>query len=112
MKTATVLLFMTARLCFAGAIHDDCQQDSSSLNRLFLAGYTSGVLDMLSDQQINGQRVYVFPKGVSYEDAFEDICRVVENHPELWDKPSREAIQSAADILWKDESQIPRKTMK
>lgn len=110
MKTATVLLFvlMVPNPSFAG-IHDDCRQDGSSLNRIFAAGYFSGVLDMLTNEQTNGHRAYVFPAEMTYEQGFDAICRVIDNHPELWNVPSREAIQSAAEILWKesDPSGVP-----
>jgi hypothetical protein len=45
MKTATVLLFVVlSPSLFAGVIHDDCRQDGSTLNRIFVEGYVGAVI--------------------------------------------------------------------
>ena len=38
---------------------------------------------------------------LDYEQAFDEVCKVVDEHPELWDRPSRDAVMSAVNLLWK-----------
>lgn len=60
--TALLFILMVPSLSFAGAIHDDCRSDGSSLNRIFMMGYVGGVLDVLTD----GHRI-TMPKGFVYD---------------------------------------------
>jgi hypothetical protein len=38
-----------------------------------------------SDETYAGKPVYTIPK-LNYEQAFEEVCRVINNHPELWER--------------------------
>jgi hypothetical protein len=37
----------------------------------------------------------------SPKQAFGEVCKIVDSHPELWERPSREAVVFAVDALWK-----------
>jgi hypothetical protein len=38
---------------------------------------------------------------LNYEQPFDKVCKVIDEHPELWERPSREAVTFAVDALWK-----------
>jgi hypothetical protein len=46
------------------------------------------------------RKVYQMP-ALNYEQAFDDVCKVMDEHPELWQRPSRDAVIFATDALWK-----------
>jgi hypothetical protein len=86
MKTKIILLFtlLSSTLAFAG-IHDLCHT----------------VIDVKADEMTSdGKKVYAMP-ALDYEQAFNAVCKVVDSHPELWERPSREAVGFAVDASWK-----------
>jgi hypothetical protein len=85
-----VLMLLSSSLAFAG-IHDSCT---------FAVAYTGAVIDLKADEKIDGKKVYMMP-AFNYEQAFDAVCKVVDEHPELWSRPSREAVIFALDVLWK-----------
>jgi hypothetical protein len=38
---------------------------------------------------------------LDYEQAFGEVCKIVDSHPELWNRPSRQAVSFAVNALWK-----------
>lgn len=99
MKTILLLtMVLISTLAFAG-IHDSCHTDNHD-SRTFAVAYTGAVIDLKADDTIDGKRVYQMP-AVNYEQAFDAVCKVVDSHPELWSRPSREAVTVAVDELWK-----------
>lgn len=103
--TKALMLFMLlgSGVAFAG-IHDDCHADPTTKvgrgNRIFAIGYTGGILDTTIYKEVGG-RVYTVPEGFTYETGFNAVCAEIDKHPELWDRPSREAVVFAVDALWK-----------
>ena len=98
--TKLVLFGLLSTLAFAGDIHDRCNStDFDSKN--FAIAYAGGVMDVMRDDTLHGKALYKFPPDISYEMAFYDICGVIDQHPELWNKPSRDAITFAVVTLWK-----------
>jgi hypothetical protein len=95
---ALTLTLLTSAVAFAG-IHDACHTDSREF-RVFAIAYTGAVIDLKSDETVDGKKVYQMP-ALNYEQAFGEVCKVVDAHPELWDRPSREAVTFAVDALWK-----------
>jgi hypothetical protein len=99
MKTILTALLMTSTLAFAG-VHDACHTDKQE-SRIFAVAYAGAILDLKSDEMTpDGHKVYQMP-ALDYEQAFDSVCKVVDAHPELWERPSREAVTFAADTLWK-----------
>jgi hypothetical protein len=101
MKTKIILLFtlLSSTLAFAG-IHDSCHTEKRE-SRVFAVAYTGAVIDLKSDEMTSdGKKVYAMP-ALNYEQAFGEVCKVVDSHPELWNRPSREAVIFAVDALWK-----------
>jgi hypothetical protein len=99
-KTKIILLFtlLSSTLAFAG-IHDACHTDSQE-SRIFAVAYTGAVIDLKSDEKTSdGKNVYQMP-ALNYEQAFGEVCKIVDEHPELWDQPSRDAVTFAANVLW------------
>jgi hypothetical protein len=99
-RNENVMLFMTltSTLAFAG-IHDACHSDNKD-SRVFAVAYTGAVLDLKADEAKGGKPVYQMP-ALNYEQAFGEVCKVVDSHPELWERPSREAVTFAVNVLWK-----------
>jgi len=90
---------LTSTLAFAG-IHDACHTDDQG-SRVFFVAYTGGVIDLRGDETTSdGKKVYQMP-ALNYEQAFGEVCKVVDSHPELWNRPSREAVTFAVNVLWK-----------
>jgi hypothetical protein len=101
MKTTIILLFtlLCSTLAFAG-IHDACHTDSQE-SRIFAVAYTGAVIDIKADEMTSdGKKVYAMP-ALNYKQAFDAVCKVVDAHPELWNRPSRDAVTFAVDTLWK-----------
>jgi hypothetical protein len=100
MKTATLFMMLLApTLSFAG-IHDACHSDNKD-SKTFAVAYTGAVIDLKSDEATSdGKKVYQMP-ALDYEQAFAEVCKVVDSHPELWERPSREAVIFAVNALWK-----------
>jgi|SRR5580658_6491628 hypothetical protein len=100
MKTLTLfMMLLTATFAFAG-IHDSCHTGDRD-TRVFAVAYTGAVIDLKSDETTSdGRKVYEMP-ALDYEQAFGEVCTVVDSHPELWNRPSREAITFAVNALWK-----------
>jgi hypothetical protein len=73
------------------------QQDSKT----FAVAYAGAIIDLKGDETtIDGKRVYDMP-ALDHEQAFGEVCKVVDAHPELWNRPSRDAVNFAVDELWK-----------
>jgi hypothetical protein len=99
MKTILTALLLTSTLAFAG-VHDACHSDNHD-SRVFAVAYAGAILDLKSDETTSdGHKVYQMP-ALDYEQAFGEVCKVVDAHPELWERPSREAVTFAVDELWK-----------
>jgi hypothetical protein len=58
------------------------------------------MLRVKSDETKDGKKVYQMP-AMNYEQAFGEVCKVIDQHPELWNRPSREAVTFAVNELWK-----------
>jgi hypothetical protein len=101
MKTKIILLFtlLSSTLAFAG-IHDACHTESREF-RVFAVAYTGAVIDLKADETTSdGKKVYQMPE-LDYEQAFGEVCKIVDSHPELWNRPSRQAVSFAVNALWK-----------
>jgi hypothetical protein len=103
MTTKIALLFtlLTSTFGFAG-IHDACHTDNHD-SRVFAVAYTGAVIDLKRDEIVEGKPVYQTP-ALNYEQAFGEVCKVIDEHPELWNRPSREAVTFAVNALWKRKS--------
>jgi hypothetical protein len=90
---------LTSTLAFAG-VHDSCHTESKD-SRTFAVAYTGAIIDVKADERTpDGKEVYVMP-ALNYSQAFDAVCKIVDEHPELWERPSREAVTFAVDVLWK-----------
>jgi|SRR5579864_5162091 len=98
MKLMGVFLIVATSAAFA-QIHDSCHSDNHD-RRVFAVAYTGAVIDLKSDMTVDGKKVYQMP-AVNYEQAFDAVCKVIDEHPELWERPSRDAVSFAVDALWK-----------
>jgi hypothetical protein len=99
LKTIALSLLLTSGVAFAG-VHDSCHTESRE-SRVFAVAYTGAVIDLKADETTSeGKKVYQMP-ALDYEQAFDEVCKVVDSHPELWDRPSREAVVFAVNMLWK-----------
>ena len=98
LKTIAVSLLLTSGVAFAG-VHDSCHTDNTD-SRTFGLAYTGAVIDLKSDETVAGKKVYQMP-ALNYEQAFDAVCHVIDEHPELWNRPSRDAVLFAVDALWK-----------
>jgi hypothetical protein len=92
------MLLLSSTLAFAG-VHDACHTDSRE-SRIFAVAYTGAVIDLKADEQVEGKKVYAMP-ALNYEQAFDEVCKVIDEHPELWERPSRESVTFAVNALWK-----------
>jgi hypothetical protein len=92
------LMLLSSSVAFAG-IHDSCHTDNHD-SRTFAVAYTGAVIDLKSDEMVDGKRVYQMP-ALNYEQAFDAVCKIVDEHPELWDRPSRDVVTFAVNVLWK-----------
>lgn len=95
---ALTLLLLTSAVAFAG-VHESCHTDNKD-SRIFAVAYTGAVIDLKSDETIAGKKVYQMPS-LNYEQAFDEVCNVIDHHPELWERPSREVVTFAVNVLWK-----------
>jgi hypothetical protein len=59
------------------------------------------MLRVKTDKTADGKRVYQMPS-LNYEQAFGEVCKIVDEHPELWNRPSREAVTFAINVLWRE----------
>ena len=98
MKTTLAALLLSSTLAFAG-VHDACHTDNKD-SRVFAVAYTGAVIDLKSDETVDGKKIYQMP-ALDYEQAFDQVCKVVDEHPELWERPSRDAVTFAVNSLWK-----------
>ena len=98
MRTLALFMLLTSAVAFAG-VHDSCHTESRE-SRVFAVAYTGAVIDLKADEQVAGKKVYAMP-ALNYEQAFDAVCKVIDEHPELWERPSREAVTFAVDALWK-----------
>ena len=98
MKTILTALLLTSTLAFAG-VHDACHSDNHD-SRVFAVAYVGGILDIKRDEVVDGKPVYQMP-ALNYDQAFDAVCKIVDAHPELWNRPSREAVVFAVDELWR-----------
>jgi hypothetical protein len=98
-KTLSLFMLLTSAVAFAG-VHDACHTDNKD-SRVFAVAYTGAVIDLKADETTpDGKKVYQMP-ALNYEQAFDAVCKVVDEHPELWSHPSREAVTFAVNVLWK-----------
>jgi|HubBroStandDraft_4_1064222.scaffolds.fasta_scaffold06988_1 hypothetical protein len=100
-KKALVLftVMFASNLAFAG-IHDACHTDNKE-SKTFAVAYAGAIIDLKADETTpDGKRVYEMP-ALDYEQAFREVCKVVDAHSELWNQPSRDAVTFAVDALWK-----------
>ena len=93
-----VLLFLVVPSSFA-RIHDDCHSKKLKI-QIFAMGFVGGVVSVLQDEEVDGRPVYTVP--LRFSEAYLQTCDELDRHPELWGVPSRVAIRSVADILWKN----------
>lgn len=99
LKTFTLILtLLSSSVAFAG-IHDACHTEKRE-SRVFAVAYTGAVIDLKGDETVDGKKVYQMHV-LNYEQAFGEVCKIVDEHPELWNRPSREAVTFAVDALWK-----------
>jgi hypothetical protein len=91
-------MLLTSAVAFAG-VHDSCHTERRE-SRVFAVAYTGAVIDLKSDETVGGKKIYAMP-ALNYEQAFDAVCKVIDEHPELWERPSREAVTFAVDALWK-----------
>lgn len=89
---------LTSTLAFAG-VHDSCHSTERD-RRAFAVGYVGAILDIKRDIVVDGKPAYTMP-ALNYSEAFDAVCKIVDEHPELWKRPSREAVTVAVDTLWK-----------
>ena len=98
LKTAALFMLLSSDVAFAG-IHDACHTEKHD-SRVFAVAYAGAVIDLKADETVDGKKVYQMP-AMNYEQAFGEVCKIVDEHPELWERPSREAVTFAVDVLWK-----------
>jgi hypothetical protein len=98
LKMIALLTLLTPGVAFAG-IHDACHTDNRD-DRIFAVAYAGAVIDIKRDETSDGKPVYQMP-ALNYEQAFGEVCKVVDAHPELWSRPSRDAVTFAVNVLWK-----------
>jgi hypothetical protein len=91
-------MLLTPVLSFA-RIHEDCHT-YNKVNRDFAIGYTGAVIDLRVNNAVEGRGVYK-SLALNYEQAFGEVCKVIDEHPELWNCPSRDAVTFAVNVLWK-----------
>jgi hypothetical protein len=97
-RTLALFMLLTSAVAFAG-VHDSCHTEGRE-SRVFAVAYTGAIIDLKSDETVDGKKIYAMP-ALNYEQAFDAVCKVIDEHPELWDRPSREAVTFAANVLWK-----------
>jgi hypothetical protein len=97
-KTFALFMLLTSAVAFAG-VHDSCHTESRE-SRVFAVAYAGAVIDLKSDETVEGKKIYAMP-ALNYEQAFAAVCMVIDVHPELWERPSREAVTFAVNVLWK-----------
>ena len=89
MKTTLLFAVLLApSLAFAG-VHDSCHTDNHN-SRVFAVAYAGAIIDLRADETVDGKKVYQMP-ALNYEHAFGEVCKVVESHPELWDRSGMES---------------------
>lgn len=104
MKAILTALLLTSTLFHAGfafaGVHDACHTDNKD-SKTFAVAYAGAIIDLKADETTpDGNRVYEIP-ALNYEQAFGEVCKIVDSHPELWNRPSRDAVKFALDVLWK-----------
>ena len=89
--TILFVTLLTSTIAFAG-VHDACHSDNHD-SRAFAVSYTGAVIDVKADETTSdGKKVYQMP-ALDYDQAFGEVCKFVDSHPELWNRPSRERSQ-------------------
>src|ERR1700734_1905005 len=84
----------------SAGIHDACHSGDKDA-RVFAVAYAGAVIDIKRDERTNdGKPAYQTP-ALNYEQAFVAVCKVIDAHPELWSRPSRDAVTFAVNALWK-----------
>src|ERR1700761_4383887 len=97
MRATFIFVLLASASAFAG-VHDSCHTDNKD-SRVFAVAYTGAVIDLRADETVDGKKIYAMP-ALNYEQAFDAVCKVIDEHPELWQRPSREAVTFAVDALW------------
>jgi hypothetical protein len=98
MKGLALAGFVMMSTAAVAQIHTDCHTENLD-SRIFAVAYAGAIIDLKRDDKAN----YQMP-AINYVEAFEEVCKVVDQHPGLWDRPSREAVTFAVDKLWKKPS--------
>jgi hypothetical protein len=93
-----ILLMLLTSTAFAG-VRDSCHTENHDA-RVFAVAYVGAIIDLKSDETVDGKKVYQMP-ALNYEQAFDAVCKVVDQRPELWDRPSRQAVMFAVNELWR-----------
>jgi hypothetical protein len=98
-KAILTTLLLTSTLAFAG-VHGSCHSDTKD-SRIFAVAYVAAIIDLKGDETTSdGQKVYQMP-ALDYSQAFDAVCAEIDKRPELWERPSREAVIVAVDALWR-----------
>ncbi|MGA2859952.1 MAG: hypothetical protein ABSE40_24040 [Candidatus Sulfotelmatobacter sp.] len=100
-KPFALFVVLATNLAFAG-IHDACHSEDRNA-RNFGVAYVGAILDLKRDEAVAGKSVYKM-RSVNHEQAFMEVCGEIDRHPDLWDRPSREAIVFAVNSLWKNKN--------
>jgi hypothetical protein len=74
-KTLALFMLLTSAVAFAG-VHDSCHTDNKD-SRVFAVAYTGAVIDLKSDEMVDGKKLYQMP-ALDYEQAFDAICKIVD----------------------------------
>jgi len=97
MKTILLIAMLSLSTVSFARVHDDCGRTKGDPNWFFAVGFTGGVIESV---EASASDITV-PDGFTFETGFVAVCAEIDKHKELWDRPSREAIIAAIDILWK-----------
>jgi len=99
MTKALVLFMLLGSGVASAGVHDACHTADKD-SRVFATAYAGAVIDLKGDETKDGKNVYQMPS-LNYEQAFGEVCKVVDEHPELWERPSRDAVVFAVNVLWR-----------
>lgn len=92
-------MLLASGVVFAG-IRDACHTENHD-SRVFAVAYAGAIIDLNRDEVVGGKAVYQMP-ALNYEQAFGEVRKLVDAHPELWERPSREAVTFAINVRAKE----------
>lgn len=95
----SVLFTLLSSMFAFGQTQTACHTDNRD-SRIFAVAYAGAIIDLKRDDKTN----YQMP-AINYVEAFDEVCKVVDRHPELWERPSREAVTFAVDQLWRKQNE-------